>query len=95
MSAAADPGFLVVVKHPWVGWVPVDHPGQVRGFRLEEVWMFGEPRTPGEVEIFMALAPLDIHVHRVNAQDQRQREARTASGESDGCGPLRYEEMGE
>jgi hypothetical protein len=63
-------GFAVVGRHASLGYTAVTNPDLSRGFRFEEVWIFGEPRTEREMALWRAVAPIltwvpEDMVHRI------------------------------
>lgn len=63
-------GFAVVGRHASLGYTPVTNPDLSRGFRFEEMWIFGTPRTSREMDLWHAVAPIaawipEGMVHRI------------------------------
>ena len=57
-SPASCSGFAVVGRHASLGYTPVTNPDLSRGFRFEELWIFGTPRTSREMDLWHAVAPI-------------------------------------
>lgn len=68
--SGSAPGFAVVGLHASLGYTPVTNPLLARGFRFEEIWIFGHPRTFPESELSQAVARIVAQlpagmVHRI------------------------------
>jgi hypothetical protein len=69
-AAAPCSGFAVVGRHASLGYTAVTNPDLSRGFRFEEMWIFGEPRNDREMALWRAVAPIltwipEGMVHRI------------------------------
>jgi hypothetical protein len=69
-SPASCSGFAVVGRHASLGFTAVTNPDLSRGFRFEEMWIFGEPRNDREMALWRAVAPIlswipEGMVHRI------------------------------
>jgi len=75
-AVATGSGFAVVARHRSLGYTPVTNPTLARGYRFEEVWIFGTPSRADELDLWRAVAPIvtimePSTVHRIpNNEDQ-------------------------
>ena len=71
-------GFAVVARHASLGFTPVTNPCLARGFRFDEVWIFGEAQTLNDKELWRAVEPIiatmpSETIHRIpNVEDTRE-----------------------
>jgi len=68
--AATCSGFAVVLRYGGNRYKSVCHPNAGRGIRADEVWIFGDPQTRAEREVWQVVAPIlpwvpEGMVHRI------------------------------
>ncbi len=50
-------GFAIVAKHPKFGFVSLTNQNTARGVRFEEIWIFGNPSTRDERNLWEVICP--------------------------------------